>query len=336
MTHEPTLVIMAAGMGSRFGGLKQMTPVDEEGHFIIDFSLYDAYQAGFRRVAFIIKREIEQTFRETIGARMEKWFHVDYVYQELDRLPEGFAVPEGRKKPWGTAHAVACCRGVVEGPFAVINSDDFYGRGAYEEIYRFLTEHETPHHYAMLGYQLRNTVTEFGSVARGVCHVQDGMLLDITERTKIFKRGQDAAYTEDGETFVPLSGDTSGFHELLGLYAGDSGRDLERVPGVFGGKSSGEPGKVRVLSADVCGKPAGGEKGQRARAAVHGDVARCDIQRRPRQREIGHWGTQAGRKIPREALGIISARKTPAQSKHTPRGRFLVGCMVVVCVRQFV
>ena len=123
-------------------------------------------------------------------------------------MPEGFAVPEGRKKPWGTAHAVACCRGVVEGPFAVINSDDFYGRGAYEEIYRFLTEHETPHHYAMLGYQLRNTVTEFGSVARGVCHVQDGMLLDITERTKIFKRGQDAAYTEDGETFVPLSGDT--------------------------------------------------------------------------------------------------------------------------------
>ena len=208
MTHEPTLVIMAAGMGSRFGGLKQMTPVDEEGHFIIDFSLYDAYQAGFRRVAFIIKREIEQTFRETIGARMEKWFHVDYVYQELDRLPEGFAVPEGRKKPWGTAHAVACCRGVVEGPFAVINSDDFYGRGAYEAIYRFLTENKALHHYAMLGYQLRNTVTEFGSVARGVCHVQDGMLLDITERTKIFKRGQDAAYTEDGETFVPLSGDS--------------------------------------------------------------------------------------------------------------------------------
>ena len=208
MTHEPTLVIMAAGMGSRFGGLKQMTPVDEEGHFIIDFSLYDAYQAGFRRVAFIIKREIEQTFRETIGARMEKWFHVDYVYQELDRLPEGFAVPEGRRKPWGTAHAVACCRGVVEGPFAVINSDDFYGRGAYEAIYRFLTENKAPHHYAMLGYQLRNTVTEFGSVARGVCHVQDGMLLDITERTKIFKRGQDVAYTEDGETFVPLSGDS--------------------------------------------------------------------------------------------------------------------------------
>ena len=208
MTHEPTLVIMAAGMGSRFGGLKQMTPVDDEGHFIIDFSLYDAYQAGFRRVAFIIKHEIEKTFRETIGARMEKIFHVDYVFQELDCLPEGFSVPDGRKKPWGTAHAVACCRGIVEGPFAVINSDDFYGREAYEAIYRFLTENETPHHYAMLGYQLRNTVTEFGSVARGVCHVEDGFLHDITERTKIFKRGADAAFTEDGETFTPISGDT--------------------------------------------------------------------------------------------------------------------------------
>ena len=208
MTHEPTLVIMAAGMGSRFGGLKQMTPVDGEGHFIIDFSLYDAYQAGFRRVAFIIKHEIEKTFRETIGARMEKFFHVAYVYQELDCLPEGFSVPAGRKKPWGTAHAVACCRGVVDGNFAVINSDDFYGRGAYEEIYRFLTENETPHHCAMLGYQLRNTVTEFGSVARGICSVKDGYLTGVTERTKIFQRGSDAAYTEDDKTFVPLSGDT--------------------------------------------------------------------------------------------------------------------------------
>lgn len=139
---------------------------------------------------------------------MEKFFHVAYVYQELDCLPEGFSVPAGRKKPWGTAHAVACCRGVVDGNFAVINSDDFYGRGAYEEIYRFLTENETPHHYAMLGYQLRNTVTEFGSVARGICHVENGFLRDITERTKIFKRGQDAAYTEDDETFVPLAGDS--------------------------------------------------------------------------------------------------------------------------------
>lgn len=208
MRKEPTLVIMAAGMGSRFGGLKQMTPVDDEGHFIIDFSLYDAYQAGFRRVAFVIKYELAKLFRETIGARMERIFHVDYIYQELDCLPDGFRVPEGRKKPWGTAHAVACCRGVVDGPFAVINADDFYGRGAYEAIYRFLTENDRDDRYAMLGYQLRNTVTEFGSVARGVCHVEDGLLRDITERTKIFKRGDDAAYTEDGEHLVPLSGES--------------------------------------------------------------------------------------------------------------------------------
>lgn len=209
MTHEPTLVIMAAGMGSRFGGLKQMTPVDEEGHFIIDFSLYDAYQAGFRRVAFIIKREIEQMFRETIGARMEKWFHVDYVYQELDRLPEGFAVPEGRRKPWGTAHAVACCRGVVEGPFAVINSDDFYGRGAFTAIGGFLTGQHADNAYAMVGYRLHNAMTEHGSVARGVCELRDGYLTGITERTHIEKRGDDAAFTEDGEHFTPLSGDTT-------------------------------------------------------------------------------------------------------------------------------
>ena len=183
--QAPKLVIMAAGMGSRFGGLKQMTPVDEEGHFIIDFSLYDAYQAGFRHVAFIIKREIEQTFRETIGARMEKWFHVDYVYQELDRLPEGFAVPEGRKKPWGTAHAVACCRGVVEGPFAVINADDFYGRGALDAIAAALPQLGSAQDAAMVGYRLKNTVSPFGTVTRGVCATQDGLLRKVQETYKI-------------------------------------------------------------------------------------------------------------------------------------------------------
>ena len=208
MTHEPTLVIMAAGMGSRFGGLKQMTPVDEEGHFIIDFSLYDAYQAGFRRVAFIIKREIEQTFRETIGARMEKFFHVAYVYQELDCLPEGFSVPAGRKKPWGTAHAVRACRNVIDGPFAVINADDFYGAGAFRALYDFLAEPMAESENAMVGYRMRNTVTENGYVARGVCETANGFLTSITERTHIEKRGDHAAYTTDGETFIDLPGDT--------------------------------------------------------------------------------------------------------------------------------
>ena len=208
MTHEPTLVIMAAGMGSRFGGLKQMTPVDGEGHFIIDFSLYDAYQAGFRRVAFIIKHEIEKTFRETIGARMEKFFHVAYVYQELDCLPEGFSVPAGRKKPWGTAHAVRACRNVIDGPFAVINADDFYGAGAFRALYDFLAEPMAESENAMVGYRMRNTVTENGYVARGVCETANGFLTSITERTHIEKRGDHAAYTTDGETYIDLPGDT--------------------------------------------------------------------------------------------------------------------------------
>ena len=205
--QEPVLVVMAAGMGSRFGGLKQMTPVDGEGCFIIDYSLYDAYRAGFRRVAFIIKKELEEAFRQTVGHRMERFFEVHYIYQELTRLPEGYAVPEGRQKPWGTAHAVACCRGVVDAPFAAINADDFYGRGAFEAVYRFLKESTDENAYCMAGYRLRNTLTENDSVARGVCEVENGLLTGVTERTKIFKRGENAAFTEDGETFTELSGD---------------------------------------------------------------------------------------------------------------------------------
>jgi len=207
--QKPTLVIMAAGMGSRFGGLKQIEPVDPEGHIIIDFSLFDAWRAGFRDVVFIIKREMEAEFRECIGDRMEQYFHVSYVYQDLDRLPEGIEVPEGRTKPWGTGHALACCKGVVNGPFAVINADDFYGRTAFSEIYDFLAAQTDEHKYAMVGYRLKNTVTEFGSVARGVCEIEDGMLTGVTERTKIFKKGADAEYTEDGEHFIDLPGDTT-------------------------------------------------------------------------------------------------------------------------------
>ena len=205
----PKLVIMAAGMGSRFGGLKQMEPVDDEGHSIIDFSMYDARRAGFRNLVFIIKREHEALFRERIGDRMERFFNVEYVYQELTDIPAGCEVPEGRIKPWGTGQAVACCRNVLHGPFAVINSDDFYGRTAFSEIYEFLRTNEDPHQYAMVGYRVRNTVTKFGSVARGVCEVRDGMLVDIVERTKIYQRGEHAVYTEDNETFIDLPGDTT-------------------------------------------------------------------------------------------------------------------------------
>ena len=206
--QAPKLVIMAAGMGSHFGGLKQMEPVDKEGHSIIDFSMYDARRAGFRDLVFIIKREHDALFRERIGNRMERFFNVEYVYQELTDIPAGCTVPDGRVKPWGTGQAIACCRNVLHGPFAVINSDDFYGRTAFSEIYEFLRTNDDEHCYAMVGYRVRNTVTEFGSVARGVCEVQNGMLMGITERTKIYQRGDHAAYTEDGEHFVDLPGDT--------------------------------------------------------------------------------------------------------------------------------
>ncbi len=216
---KPTLVIMAAGMGSRFGGLKQMTPVDKQGHLIIDFSLFDAYRAGFRDVVFIIKRELLNEFQERIGNRIETYFHVSYVFQELANLPEGYAVPEGREKPWGTGHAILCCKDVVKGPFAVINADDFYGPTAFSAIYDFLANNTDESSYAMVGYRVRNTVTENGSVARGVCEVKNNLLTGITERTKIFKRGNDAAYTEDGEHFVDLPGDTMVSMNLWGFTA---------------------------------------------------------------------------------------------------------------------
>ena len=208
---KPALVIMAAGMGSRYGGLKQMDPVDGEGHLIIDFSIYDAIQAGFEKIVFIIKREIEQEFKEKIGNRIEHYASVSYVYQDLKNIPEGFAVPEGRVKPWGTGHAVLSCLDTVKEPFAVINADDFYGRSAFTMMYEFLTTHEDDekYHYAMVGYALKNTLTENGHVARGVCEVsQDQMLQQIVEHTRIEKRGDHPEYTEDdGKNWYSLSND---------------------------------------------------------------------------------------------------------------------------------
>ena len=205
---QPTLVILAAGMGSRFGGLKQITAVDDHGHAIIDFSMYDAYRAGFRKVVFIIKHEIEESFKEFVGKRAEKHFDVKYVFQQTDMLPEGYTLPADRVKPWGTAHAVLCAKDAVDGPFAVINADDFYGPTAYSAVYDYLVSDHPETEHAMVAYLLRNTVTENGSVARGLCEVENGFLTDVVERTKIFKKGEDGEYTEDGETFVPVSGET--------------------------------------------------------------------------------------------------------------------------------
>ena len=217
---KPVLVIMAAGMGSRFGGLKQIAPVDDQGHIIIDFSLLDAYRAGFRDLVFIIKPELEESFREAIVNRMEKYFNITFVHQTIDKLPAGYSVPEGRVKPWGTGHAILCCKDVLDGPFAVINADDFYGPTAFSAIYDYLANNEDESRYAMIGYRVRNTVTENGSVARGVCEVENGLLTGVTERTKIFKNGTDAKFTEDdGKTFTDLPGDTIVSMNLWGFTA---------------------------------------------------------------------------------------------------------------------
>lgn len=209
---KPVLIIMAAGMGSRYGGLKQIDPVDEGGHIIMDFSIYDAVKAGFEKVIFIIKKENEQDFKEKIGNRLEQRIEVEYVFQDIANLPEGFEVPEGRMKSWGTAHAVLSCLPVVDGPFAVINADDYYGQQAFRMIYEFLADHEDTDkfQYTMVGYLLENTLTENGHVARGVCETdQNGKLTEITERVRIEKHEDGPAYTEDdGATWTSLSGDT--------------------------------------------------------------------------------------------------------------------------------
>ena len=211
--QAPKLVIMAAGMGSRFGGLKQMEPVDREGHSIIDFSMYDARRAGFRDLVFIIKREHEALFRERIGTRMERFFHVEYVYQELTDIPAGYSVPDGRVKPWGTSHAILSARDVIDGPFAVINADDYYGPEAFQKIYDYLLanpDRDGKYEYAMVGYLLENTVTENGHVARGICVTNaEGYLDSVTERTHIEKTAAGARFTEDdGATWTDLPGDT--------------------------------------------------------------------------------------------------------------------------------
>lgn len=209
---KPVLVIMAAGMGSRYGGLKQIDPVDREGHIIMDFSIYDAKKAGFEKVVFIIKKENEKDFKDAVGRRIEKVMDTAYVYQELDSIPEGFAVPEGRVKPWGTAHAILCAAGEIDSPFAVINADDYYGRSAFEKIYQYLTTHEDDekYRYTMVGYRLINTVTDNGYVSRGVCALNEkNELVSVTERTRIEKRGSGVAYSEDGgSSWKEIAGNT--------------------------------------------------------------------------------------------------------------------------------
>ena len=221
---KPTLVVMAAGMGSRYGGLKQLESVGPHDQVILDYSVYDAYKAGFEKVVFVIKPEHEQLFRERVGERIARKMEVRYAFQTLDDLPEGFSVPEGRVKPWGTCHAVLAARDCVDGPFAVINADDRYGPEGFKKIYdRLVENHGTPEcaEYVMAGYLLGNTLTENGSVARGVCEVDgEGYLVRVTEHTCIEPEGDHARFTEDGgESWTDIALDTTVSMNLWGFSA---------------------------------------------------------------------------------------------------------------------
>ena len=210
MAKKPVLVVMAAGMGSRYGGLKQIDPVGSCGEAILDYSLFDAHEAGFETAVIIIKSAIEKDFMEMVGKRLEKCpMEIRYAFQEMEKIPEGFCVPEGRVKPFGTSHAVLCATKEIDGaPFAVINSDDYYGKDAFKVIYQYLCN-AAEGDYCMVGYLLGNTVTDNGSVARGVCWADDkGNLADIVERTRIEKYEGGIHFTEDGENWQDLSADT--------------------------------------------------------------------------------------------------------------------------------
>ena len=229
MSKKPVLVVMAAGMGSRYGGLKQIDPVGSQGEAILDYSLYDAYEAGFRTAVIVIKEAIREDFMATVGKRLEKApLEIRYAYQEIHKLPEGFSIPEGRAKPWGTAHAVLCAAEAVDGaPFAVINADDYYGKEAYRNIYNFLENAQDTEKYAycMVAYNMGNTVTENGSVARGICQTDaDGFLTSVVERTRIEQYEGGIHYIgDDGESWVDVSADTPVSMNMWGFTGGFMG-----------------------------------------------------------------------------------------------------------------
>ena len=206
---DPILVVLAAGMGSRYGGLKQIDRIGPNGEIILELSAFDAIRAGFKKIVFIIKHEIENDFKEAIGNKLSQYCEVEYVFQDITKLPEGLNVPEGRVKPWGTAHAIMCCKEVVDAPFAVINADDYYGVSAFKTLYEFLTTSTDENEYAMVGYRLGNTVSEHGSVARGVCSYENGKLTNVRELTKIEVHGDKIEHTMDGgESWEELPADS--------------------------------------------------------------------------------------------------------------------------------
>ncbi len=268
----PTLVVLAAGIGSRYGGLKQLEPVGPHGELIIDYSVYDALRAGFGRVVFVIKEEMQDAFRQRIGLVIEEQCETTYVFQRMDDMPPGFDIPPGRQKPWGTAHATLICRHAVRSPFAVINADDLYGRSAFQSLcdhLHQLQDREGVYGCCMVGYTLEDTLTEHGHVSRGICTVdRNGYLVEILERKRVQRFGSVAKYTEDGEHWVEIPSGTPVSMNMWGFtpsFLGELGSRFPRflqenhdsllnaeylLPDVVGALVAEKRAAVRVLPAD--------------------------------------------------------------------------------------
>ncbi len=262
---KPVLVVLAAGMGSRYGGMKQLDPVGPSGQLIIDYSIFDARRAGFEKVIFIIRQEFEADFRKAIGDRLSRLMEVEYAYQSLDDLPAPYTAPEGRTKPFGTGQAVLSARNLIHGPFAVINSDDYYGPEAFRVMYEYLSTHADTqqYQYCMVGYQVKNTVTENGSVSRGVCVVgSDGMLESVTERTKIVQDKDGVIRYADGDGWVDLPGDTLVSMGIWGLTASFMQEAQDRFSGFLAESLPKEPMKCEYFLPTIISDLIGEGKAQ--------------------------------------------------------------------------
>lgn len=201
---KPVLLVMAAGLGSRYGGLKQLDKIGPNGEIILELSSYDAIKAGFEKIVFILRKEIVEEFKELIGNKLSKFAEIEYVIQDMNNIPEGFEIPEGRIKPWGTGHAILCAKDVIKSPFLVINADDYYGQESFKLMYEYLNNNTEENHHAMVGYELKNTLSENGHVARGICTVENGELKEVVERTRIIKKGEAAYYTENEQEWIEV------------------------------------------------------------------------------------------------------------------------------------
>lgn len=248
---KPTLVIMAAGMGSRYGGLKQVDKITDAGEIILDFSLYDAMMAGFDRAIFVIREEHRELFKELVDDRAGRFMKIEYAFQDIKDIPAEYSVPEGREKPWGTSHAILACRDLIDGPFAVINADDYYGPGGFVSVFDYLSEHKDGEKMAMCmaGYKLENTITENGHVARGVCEMnKDGFLTDIVERLKIQRQPGGISYTEDdGRTWHVMPDDALVSMNFWGFTESMIGALREGIDDFFRNDVPADPMKSEYL-----------------------------------------------------------------------------------------